>query len=197
MIYSHTGKVLNQILRDKGQMMSAYKRLALIFSLTITAIGQSSVINASPLSCVEKYNLYTQAQINWQNDSAEIAIKLLPDHIERINQYKTVQLIAIERRKLAVNIAFDHFPERVSHWGSINQWIDLSPELEAELIQHSPEFETLTAEYNQLISKPAEGANNDFHHTFRKAVLSDPNFLKLMSDFDGRSRELNSLSCDA
>lgn len=176
--------------------MSAFKRLALILSLTITAIGQSSIINASPLSCVEKYNLYTQAQIDWQNDSADVAIKLLPDHIERINQYKDVQLIAIERRKLAVSIAFDNFPEKVSHWGSINQWIDLSPELESELIQHSPEFEALTAEYQQLISKPAEGANNDFHQTFRKAVLSDPGFLKLMSDFDAKNREVNSLSCD-
>lgn len=176
--------------------MSAYKRLALILSVTITAMGQPSAINASPLSCVEKYNLYTQAQVDWQNNSAEVALKLLPDHIDRINQYKNVQLIAIERRKLAVGIAFDHFPEKISHWGSINQWIDLSPELETDLTQRSPEFEALTAKYQQLISKPAEGANDDFHQIFRKTVLSEPDFLKLMSDFDTRSRELNSLSCE-
>lgn len=176
--------------------MSVQKLKTLIFLATFITLGVNVNTQAASLSCVEKYNLYTQAQIDWQNDSADVAIKLLPDHIERINQYKNVQLIAIERRKLAVSIAFDHFPEKVSHWGSINQWIDLSPELESELIQHSPEFEALTTEYQQLISKPAEGANNDFHQTFRKAVLSDPGFLKLMSDFDAKNREVNSLSCD-
>ena len=176
--------------------MSVQKLKTLIFLATFTTLGFNVNTQAASLSCVEKYNLYTRAQIDWQNDSADVAIKLLPDHIERINQYKNVQLIAIERRKLAVSIALNNFPEKVSHWGSINQWIDLSPELESELIQHSPEFEAVTAEYQQLISKPAEGANNDFHQTFRKAVLSDPDFLKLMSDFDARSRELNSLSCD-
>lgn len=175
--------------------MSAKLKTITLGAAILTA-STAPIAYSAPLNCVEKYSLYTQAQTNWQNDSAEVAIKLLPEHKGRINQYKEVQLAAIERRKLAIEIALSTFPEKISHWGSINQWIDLSPELETELELLSPDFKELSAHYHQLKSQPVEGDNNSFHQTFRKAVLSDPDFLKLMSNFDAKSREVNSLACE-
>lgn len=156
-------------------------------------------VSADPLSCKGKYDRYAEAQTNWQNDSAEIAAKLLPAHKDRIYSYREAQLIAIERRQLAVHLALQHLPEQVSIQGSINQWLDYSPELEQKLSKLSPEFKALSEKYYELTSPPAEGDGDgdgdNFHITFRKTVLADEGFMALMHEFNNHSREINTLSC--
>ncbi|MGH1460783.1 MAG: hypothetical protein ACRBB6_01985 [Neptuniibacter sp.] len=170
------------------------RTLTSVVTLTILGCSQNSLGN--PVTCTEKYTQYAQAQITWQKESAARAIQLLPDHTDRIQQYRDVQLTAIKRRKLAVHIALESYPDRAATWGSINQWIELSPEFETELALKSPDFKKLTEQHHEQTSKPASEGDNEFSLTFRKTVLSDPEFMQLMDDFNQNSRELNSLPCE-
>ncbi|MFY0678215.1 MAG: hypothetical protein JXR18_13105 [Neptuniibacter sp.] len=169
------------------------RTLTSVVALSVIGFSQNSLAN--PVTCSEKYNQYVQAQVTWQQESAARAVQLLPEHTDRIHQYRDVQLTAIERRKLAVDITLDKYPDRVATWGSINRWVELSPEFEAELAQLSPEFQQLTEKYQQQISQPASENDADFSQTFRRTVTADAEFMQLMDDFNVKSRELNNLAC--
>ncbi|MCP4596119.1 hypothetical protein [Neptuniibacter sp.] len=173
-------------------------KIARIFnSLALcTTLAISSSVSAETLSCTEKYDLYTQAQISWQHDSSKLAAELLPEYVERLNQYRDIQLASIERHKHAVHTALKHFPEEVSTWGSINLWLELSPEQEEKLAKLSPEFKKASALYEELIAQPVKNDTKDFQFLFRKTALSSPEFMQLMEDFNTRSRELNTSPCD-
>ena len=173
--------------------VSKLQTLSVTFALTTS--GLTNMAFADEVGCNEKYNLYVEAQTNWQNSSAARAGELLPEHKERINQYRDVQLTMIERRKLAVELALKNYPDQVATWGSINRWIELSPEFETKLSNLSPEFQKLTEQYQALISKPASASDDEFSATFRRTAISDPEFMQLMDDFNLKSREINSLSC--
>lgn len=175
--------------------MPVSKRHTLIAASVLITSGLTNMAFADEVGCAEKYNLYAEAQTNWQNNSAARAIELLPEHAERINEYRDVQLTMIERRKLAVHLALRNYPDQVESWGSINRWIDLSPEFETKLSELSPEFQQITRKYQELISKPASASDNDFSVTFRKTAIADPEFMQLMDDFNLKSREINSLAC--
>lgn len=175
--------------------MPVSKFQTLIAASTLMTCGLSNTVFADSIDCTEKYNLYADAQTDWQNNSASRAGELLPEHKERINQYRDVQLIMIERRKLAVHLALEHSPDQVESWGSINRWIELSPEFETKLSELSPEFKQITEKYQTLISKPASATDDEFSATFRRTALADPEFMLLMDDFNLKSREINSLSC--
>lgn len=167
------------------------KSLAMCITLAI-----SPAISAETLSCTEKYDLYTQAQIKWQHDSTALGAKLLPEYAERLNQYRDIQLASIERHKHAVHTALKHFPDEVSTWGSINLWLELSPEQEEKLAKHSPEFKKASALYEELIAQPVKNDTEEFQFLFRKTALSSPEFMQLMDDFNTRSRDLNTTPCD-
>ena len=169
------------------------RTLTCVVALTVVGFSQHSPAN--PVTCSEKYNQYVQAQVTWQQESAARAVQLLPEHTDRIHLYRDVQLTAIERRKLAVDISLENFPDRVETWGSINRWIELSPEFEAELAKLSPEFEQLTKKYQQQIAHPASENDAAFSQTFRRTVTADADFMQLMDDFNVKSRELNTLAC--
>jgi hypothetical protein len=175
--------------------MPVSKLHTLIAASALITSGLTNMAFADEVRCAEKYNLYAEAQTNWQNNSAARAVELLPEHAERINEYRDVQLTMIKRRKLAVHLALENYPDQVESWGSINRWIELSPELETKLSDLSPEFQKLTEKYQQLISKPASTSDDEFSATFRKTAISDPEFMQLMDDFNLKSREINSLSC--
>jgi len=166
--------------------------------IAVAAIAASSLTQnslADVLTCTEKYQQYAQAQTLWQNQSAHRAAQLLPDNAERIYQYRDTQLMGIARRKLAVEVALQNYPEQVASWGSINQWINLTPEFEAKLNRHSPEYQKLSAEYQEQTTQPVTDKDKDFPVIYRKTVLADAEFMQLMKDFNLKSRELNSLNC--
>lgn len=159
-------------------------------------IGASGSTLAEPHSCTDKFELYAAAQTTWQHDSAKRAVELLPEHAERINYYRDTQLLAIERRTLAVKLALKHTPEKVQTWGSINNWINLSPELEAELSQYDPNLTKLAKKHEKMTTQPEIEVDHNFHRTFQKAVLSDDAFRQLMDNFNLRSRNINSMNCN-
>ncbi|MFT6351276.1 MAG: hypothetical protein ACJAZ4_001938 [Neptuniibacter pectenicola] len=160
------------------------------------AITTTPIAFADSISCIEKYARFTDAQIRWQNDSATIATQLLPKHEKRITFYRDTQLIAIERRRLAVTFVMEHFPEKLSTWGSLNQWLDLTPALEKQLSDISPRFRDLSNQYREKISQPTPDATDTFQQTYRKTVLADRDFTQLMQTFNLASREINSLHCE-
>ncbi|WP_415902576.1 hypothetical protein ACMXYR_01075 [Neptuniibacter sp. QD29_5] len=161
----------------------------IIFSASGSALAGST-------SCADKFELYAKAQTTWQHDSAKRAVQLLPEHAERINHYRDTQLLSIQRRTLAVKLALKHTPDKVQTWGSINNWIDLSPELEAELSQHDPKLTTLSKKHKKMTTQPEIEVDNNFHRTFQKTALSDETFRQLMDTFNLRSRDINSMSCE-
>ncbi|WP_415899832.1 hypothetical protein [Neptuniibacter sp. QD48_11] len=150
---------------------------------------------AESTSCIEKFELYAKAQTTWQHASTKRALELLPEHAERINHYRDTQLLSIERRVLAVKLALKHTPDKVQTWGSINNWIDLSPELEAELAQYDSNLITLSQMHKKMTTQPEIEVDHNFHRTFQKAALSDETFRQLMDNFNIRSRDINSMSC--
>ena len=168
----------------------------------ITFIGAANLMSFSAahgadvsLTCTEKYAKYIDAQKAWQTRSAARAAELLPEYVERINQYRDIQLLAIERRQHAVEFLLKKAPDQIESWGSINQWLQLTPELEEKLLKESTHFKYASERYNQKTAEPVASAADDFSTTFRKAALADSTFLELMENFNTRSREINALGC--
>ena len=172
--------------------MNTLKQKTLLFLFSCL-----SPINAwaSTPTCAEKYEEYTTAQVTWQVESSKIAAELLPEHSKLIYQYRDIQLGAIERRSLAVQITLQNFPGDISTWGGVNQWLNLTPVLEEKLIQFSPEYAEISSKYNDLIAQPTTDNGPEFQKTFQRTVLADIKFMQLMKDFSIKSRELNSQGC--
>ncbi|WP_415895517.1 hypothetical protein ACMXYQ_01160 [Neptuniibacter sp. PT34_22] len=166
------------------------------FLAYVIILSASGSALAESTSCADKFELYAKAQTTWQHESTKRAVQLLPEHAERIKHYRDTQLLSIERRVLAVKLALKHTPDKVQTWGSINNWIDLSPELEAELAQYDPNLSTLSQMHKKMTTQPEIEVDNNFHRTFQKAALSDDAFRQLMDNFNLRSRDINSMSCE-
>lgn len=161
-------------------------------------VSCSTPLFAEPISCTDKYDLYVDAQREWQTNSAARAEALLPAFSQRIQQYKTVQLSAIEHRSLAIKLTLQHFPDKVNTWGGLNNWVDLSPELLSQLGTIDPQLKKLkkAQEKAQTLASSHASENVNFQQVFRETVLADTTFRQLMQDFNTRSREINSSSCN-
>jgi len=168
------------------------KRLAVCILLSC-----STNLIAEPINCADKYDLYTDAQRNWQINSAAQAEALLPQYSQRIQQYKTVQLAAIDHRSLAIKLTLQHFPDQANTWGGLNNWVDLSPEFLSKLGSLDPQLIQLKKEQQaaQELANSHASEDGDFQQIFRTTVLADATFRQLMQEFNTRSREINSLSC--
>ncbi len=175
--------------------MQQIKRLPMLpFTVCLCLLSTNSVF-ADTLSCQEKYQRYTQAQTAWQVESSEIASGLLPKNMQQIAHYRDVQLIAIKRRSAAVNTLLKVFPDQIQTWGGVNQWLDLTPEMDKDISKANKEYRTLSTTYKDLISRPAFSNSVDFQQTFRKTVVADPAFRQLMTQFSDTVREINSVTC--
>lgn len=172
--------------------MNTLKQKTLFF--LISSISSTNAWASTP-TCAEKYKEYSTAQITWQVESSKIAADLLPEHSKLIYQYRDIQLGAIERRGLAVQIALQNFPDDISTLGGVNQWLNLTPALEEKLIQFSPEYAEISSKYNSLIAQPTADNGPEFQKTFQRTVLADAKFMQLMKDFSIKSRDLNSQRC--
>lgn len=150
---------------------------------------------ASSQSCIKKYAAYTEVQEAWQNESTALVVNVLPQHSELANYYRGVQLAAINRRNLAVQLALQHFPNNVNTDSKLNQWIDYSPELEATLSKKSSSFKLAVQKYQKIKNKPQSENGDQFRKAFREIVTQSKEFQDLLSAFNSKVKELNTVKC--
>jgi hypothetical protein len=150
---------------------------------------------ANPQACTQKYARYAQAQSDWQNESTAFTVKTLDKYADIANYYRDMQLLSIERRKLAINIALKYFPNEVRTESNMNQWLDFSPELTRKLSEKSERFAKLSKDYEQNKNKSPNKDGDKFRAAFRRKVVSNSEFLTLMKDFNNKVKEMDKLSC--
>jgi hypothetical protein len=146
-------------------------------------------------SCMNIYSEYADAQVLWQNQSAALVVETLPQHKVLVDYYRDVQIAAIRRRGLAVQLALQHFADKINTEAGLNQWIDYSPELEAALSKKSPGFKLAVKKYEEMKNRHPGESGDQFRKAFRDTVTQTKEFQNLMSAFNQKVSELNAVRC--
>ena len=150
---------------------------------------------AGEQSCIEKYSDYIKAKVEWQNNSTDLVVKLLPEHFEFAHMQRDVQLLAIKRRGMAVQLVFKYFSDEISVESKLNQWVSLTPNLVEKLSKKSIEFQKLTAQYQQAKSTPLPGKGDAFRQAFRAEVVPSTEFDSLLKGFNKKVAEIDAQEC--
>lgn len=164
----------------------------LIFAI-LTAISVNTF--AGNQSCMQKYTLYVDATISWQNQSTALIINTLPQYMDLANYYREVQLSAIKLRKLAVKLALKNFPDEINTDSKLNQWIDLSPDLEAKLSKNSTEYLLGLQKYNDLKNRPPNENGDQFRTAFKETLTQGQEFQALLSEFKSKVAKIEAIKC--
>lgn len=163
--------------------------------LTIFLATLSFNTLADEQSCMSKYSAYSDAQVLWQSESTALVVETLPQHKKLANHYRDVQVAAIKRRRLAVQLTLQHFTDKINTDAKLNQWIDYSPELEAALSEKSSDFKIAVEAYENIKNMHPSENGDQFRKAFRDTVTQTKEFQNLLSAFNEKVKELNAFKC--
>lgn len=165
-------------------------RLLLIF-VSVVSINTF----ASDQSCIQKYNSYVEAKVLWQKESTALTIRALPQYADLANYYRDVQLSSINLSNFTVQLMLQQFPNEIDTSVQLNQWVELSPELEVKLSEKSADFIAALQNHKRLTAIIPNGDGDEFRKAFRDVALPSDEFQSLLSDFNQKIASIDAVTC--
>lgn len=116
--------------------------------------------NASAACFADQFSQYTQAYKTWYSGVVELIVKQHPELEAHAKRYLEVQSLTADKNSIALAYVEENHPQHLRKDRAINQWLDLTPELESELKDKSSEYVNILQQLAQL--KQAMGGQVDY-----------------------------------
>jgi hypothetical protein len=184
--YNSKSAIWRAILDLRGAMKK-------LFFIILTAVSANAL--AASQSCLQKYAAYVDARVLWQNQSTSLAVKMLPHYKELADHYNLVQLSSMHLMNLAVQLTLQKLPSEIDTSAKLNQWIELSPGLEAKLSQISTDYKSALDKHKNLMASAPNKNGDEFRKAFRDEVVQSKEFQVLLSEFGANIAKIELIEC--
>ncbi|TYK64145.1 hypothetical protein [Colwellia echini] len=165
-----------------------------IFPLLILFCSNASFGNTCLL---EKYELFSSAQIKWQNDLTTLITSKTPKMQDVANLYRDEQLAYIAKDSLALKLLLKDSPSKVNTNEKVNMWFQLD-----NYVQENQANKYTT--YNKLYSNVLANKHREDHpdgdrlrELMKTQIMPTNEFKILLANFMNSVDKINSIVCPA